>query len=165
MRSIKFFVLWPLLAITASSYSAGTLTKLIDAFNGLIYSEYKDRSNSVLQYDGIEGLWHGVYNCTQGDTNLILQVGAERHGYSTAVFMFFPTDYNPDVKSGSFKMKSKKHRSGAITFNPVDWIIKPYGYEMVSLTVHETTSRYHEIIKMHGTVDMPGCTEFSLNRL
>jgi hypothetical protein len=143
-----------------------TTTELV---YGVVYTKFRDRSNYVLKYEGLEGVWHGVYNCPQGDTNLMLQVGPEDafKGYAKAVFMFYPTDYNPEVKSGSFRMSGKRgHGKGGIYhFEPSTWIIRPSGYHRVGLTVHETTSNWSEILEMRGTVDQPGCSVFSLYRL
>ncbi|MCY4044424.1 MAG: hypothetical protein OXE99_05030 [Cellvibrionales bacterium] len=147
-----------------------TTTTTTELIYGMVYTKYRDRSNYVLRYEGLEGIWHGVYNCSQGDTNLILQVGPEDifKGYAKAVFMFYPTDYNPDVKSGSFRMTGKRGgygKDGMFHFEPSSWIIRPSGYSRVGLTVHETTSNWSEVLEMRGTVDKPGCSVFNLYRL
>lgn len=129
---------------------------------------YERENYVVKRVSGVEGLYHGVYVCSQGPTNLVLQVGPlNNYNEGVAVFTFFPTDSHPEAAQGSFEMRyNRDPATGGYDFYPYRWMIRPRDYAMVGMSVDEmTVNRRSQIIKMQGSVNAPGCLRFDLHRL
>jgi gag-polyprotein putative aspartyl protease len=86
------------------------------------------RAGSVAEF-------RGHYACGQGLTALtILIVAASTGTATTAEFRFGPTTMNPSVPEGAFKVEGRVDLSGGrMSLHPVEWIDRPYRYEMVGL--------------------------------
>lgn len=110
----------------------------------------------------IAGEWVGRYNCTQGVTALNLTVEHAEGQAITATFNFGPVPENPEVPKGSYRMTgtydaTKRH----MKLSGAKWISAPFGYVMVGLDGHMTSSGQ----TISGYVpDLLGCTNFEIHR-
>jgi len=83
--------------------------------------------------DAIVGTWTGVYVCAQGDTRLRLVLDrGPGPADLTAVFAFGPTEDNPDVPRGSYRMEGSLS-DGLLDLHATTWIKKPAGYLTVDI--------------------------------
>jgi hypothetical protein len=109
----------------------------------------------------LAGVWQGSYHCSQGETGLRLEISTNTDSTLTAKFIFYPISSNPGVPSGSFAMVGKYSETG-IVLRQDHWIDQPAGYTMVDLTGLISTKGDHTF---SGTVEVAGCTSFSLQHM
>ncbi len=76
----------------------------------------------------LNGDWVGTYRCGQGDTGLTLSVTGEDQ-YLEAIFSFYATSSNPNVPSGSYRMRGVYNGQGTIDLEFVEWINRPSGFD------------------------------------
>ncbi|MCX5743400.1 MAG: hypothetical protein NT062_12980 [Proteobacteria bacterium] len=81
--------------------------------------------------------WHGVYLCSQGETDVTLTLewaGAE----AEAVFAFGPTTNNARPLTGATRLRGSFVELGdgsfAVDLDPLEWVTQPPGYVMVGMT-------------------------------
>ena len=78
-----------------------------------------------------------------------------------AIFAFYADDSNPDVPTGRYTMTGSFNPDGnVVDLNVGEWIEQLGGYVMVPLD--GTLNAEGNTIT--GTVDNPGCTEFTVQR-
>lgn len=74
-------------------------------------------------------VFRGHYLCSQGDTNMTLQVEeVMRNGQVRGVFSFH---HEASGAQGSFTVEGVLTQSGEITFEPVEWLVQPPRYVAV----------------------------------
>lgn len=112
--------------------------------------------------DAVLGTWTGVYVCAQGDTRLRLTFDrGPGPADLTAVFAFGPTESNPDVPRGSYRMEGTIS-DGLLNLHATTWIKKPRGYITVDIMAPVTGAA-----PPHLTGDIigaPQCSTFAVAR-
>lgn len=123
------------------------------------------QSQSVAsQIEFLNGTWEGTYACSQGLTSLKLVITAKTTTEINAVFQFSAHPQNPNVPSGSFRM-----RGNLEVFNSSDipdlldlkattWINRPTGYKTVDLRGDVSNSKR----RISGNVVSSGCSTFDV---
>ena len=108
--------------------------------------------------------WKGRYQCSQGWTAMYLELSARPDGKLTAIFEFSPTPDNPTVATGVYRLAGtiRAGREGTfqISLDPLEWILAPDGYIMVSLEA--ISSRTWQ--RLVGTIKNPACGELDVRR-
>lgn len=108
--------------------------------------------------------WKGRYRCSQGWTGMYLELSAKPDGKLTAIFEFSPTPENPTAATGAYRMVGtiRAHKEGtfAIALDPLEWIMAPDGYIMVSLEA--ISSRKWQ--RLVGSIKNPACGELDVRR-
>jgi len=117
------------------------------------------RTGKVLYEDFTpKGKWTGKYTCIQGTTGATLSINSLRGDQFKGTFSFYPTDKNPFVPKGKYKVFGEYDRdSQRILMNPGKWIKRPKGYYNTIMIgsfdpVNMTFSAYFQGIT--------GCTSF-----
>lgn len=78
------------------------------------------------------GTWEGQYTCGQGPTGMKLRV-RETDGNLRAVLAFHEHPSGPDVPSGKFFLDGETDSDGSVTLDPVKWLDRPRGFDMIGL--------------------------------
>jgi len=108
--------------------------------------------------------WRGQYRCAQGVTAMYLELTAKPDGALAAIFEFGPTPENPQVPTGAYRLEGKIRAGSQGTFEialaPLEWIMEPEGYIMVSLSA--TSSRKQR--RLVGRIEHPACGELDVRR-
>ncbi|MDQ3335800.1 MAG: hypothetical protein M4D80_11580 [Myxococcota bacterium] len=108
--------------------------------------------------------WTGVYRCSQGLTAMYLELTAKPDGNVTAIFEFSATAETPTTATGAYRLAGtiRAGREGTfeIKLDPLEWIMAPDGYIMVSLAA--TSSRKWQ--RLVGTIKHPACGELDVRR-
>lgn len=108
--------------------------------------------------------WAGVYRCSQGLTAMYLELTAQPDGKLAAIFEFSATADNPTTATGAYRLAGtiRAGREGTfeITLDPLEWIMAPDGYIMVSLAA--TSSRKWQ--RLVGNIKHPACGELDVRR-
>lgn len=105
-----------------------------------------------------KGKWVGKYTCIQGTTGAELNITSLKGDQFKGTFSFFPTDKNPFVAKGKYKVFGEYDRDGQrVLVNPGNWIERPDGYYNTIMIgsfdpVNMTFSAYFQGIT--------GCTSF-----
>ncbi|HEX2316033.1 MAG TPA: protein kinase [Thermomonospora sp.] len=125
-------------------------------------SALADPPNQGAPATAVVGEWKGTYTCTQGLTNISLNITESANGGLEATFRFSPHPSNPSVPSGAFAMKGT-FNGGVLDLNGDHWIQQPPGYLMVDLKANVSEPRPMVI---NGEVDSTGsdCSTFSIRR-
>lgn len=70
--------------------------------------------------------YQGHYFCSQGDTNMVLQIDEVlRNGQIRGVFDF---SHEESGAHGSFIVDGRVSSDGEVTFEPVEWLVRPPRY-------------------------------------
>jgi len=91
------------------------------------------------QVEFLNGTWEGTYVCGQGLTKLKLVIEAKNTTEINAVFLFSAHPKNPNVPSGSYRMKGSLEVFDSpdipdfLDLKATSWINRPSGYETVDL--------------------------------
>lgn len=76
-----------------------------------------------------KGSWVGSYTCIQGTTGAELKVDSIKGDQFKGTFSFYPTDKNPFVPKGKYKVFGEYDaESLRILLNPGKWLDRPDGY-------------------------------------
>ncbi|MCL2469556.1 MAG: hypothetical protein FWF24_04925 [Alphaproteobacteria bacterium] len=76
------------------------------------------------------GKWEGSYACEQGFTGATLHIEKVKDGKFDGLFSFFPTEKNPDVPAGSYRVSGEYDEDTLrILINPGKWIKQPEGFQ------------------------------------
>jgi hypothetical protein len=94
----------------------------------------------------------GQYLCTQGWTELTLEVTSSRGSTIEAVFDFV---YRPRSIAGRFRVRGTRSASGEIELRPVEWITRPSNWVMVGMR-----GRVGADGVFRGRITEPQCGEF-----
>lgn len=105
----------------------------------------------------VTGLWEGTYSCAQGVTGLTLTLVELDNGSINGVFNFYPVTQNPSASAGTFTVNATLN-DNRLVVRPGNWVQQPSGYVMVGLDGTVSGNSYV------GSVDGPGCSNFSLKR-
>lgn len=109
----------------------------------------------------IAGTWTGTYQCGQGRTALELTIAEPASsGEIEATFAFKAHSSNPDVPSGSFRMRGRLSGS-VLELKGERWIDQPGDYLMVDLRATVEDDRPTAV---RGIVDAEGCGTFEVRR-
>jgi hypothetical protein len=82
------------------------------------------------------GTFQGTYHCGQGETGVQLTVSSgDGAAPVDALFEFYPTEQNPRVPTGSFKLVGDVQPNGLLVLEPAEWINRPTAWQMVGLTL------------------------------
>ncbi len=103
-----------------------------------------------------------MYVCAQGDTRLRLVLDrGPGPADLTAVFAFGPTEDNPDVPRGSYRMEGALS-DGLLDLHATTWIKKPAGYLTVDI---EAPVVGEEPLHIAGEITgASGCSTFAVVR-
>lgn len=116
------------------------------------------------QVQFLNGIWEGAYTCAQGLTTLKLVITAKSTTKIDAVFLFSPHPRNPNIPSGSFRMKGNleifdsKDIPDLLNLKATTWMNKPSGYVTVDLRGDISSSRR----RITGNVLTDGCSSFDI---
>jgi len=77
-------------------------------------------------------IYEGRYLCAQGDTGMTLRIQEVKGRSVYGVFEFF---HEPTGARGSFSVEGELSQSGEITFEPLEWIVRPPRYVAVPFRV------------------------------
>lgn len=86
--------------------------------------------------NAFSGKWVGTYNCsrkTKGITGLTLNISTNSTAMR-ATFNFYPSQQNPNAKSGSFYLSGRFSEDGSFILQPEAWIKRPKGYRMIGMS-------------------------------
>ncbi|MEU8271336.1 WD40 repeat domain-containing protein, partial [Sphaerisporangium sp. NPDC049002] len=111
----------------------------------------------------LAGVWHGTYECPQGETSLRLTVSPPAAGGSlSARFDFGPTPGNASVPRGAFTVHGRI-AGGQLRLLPGHWLERPPGWSMVGLTapLQDAPARPTHL---EGHMLNPACGTFRLAR-
>jgi hypothetical protein len=90
-------------------------------------------------------VWEGSYLCAQGETALRLTLDTEPDGQTVGSFDFGPHPGNPNIPSGSYRVRGKVTMRDTGAFDlvlvPDHWIVQPNNYMMVGLTATSDRER------------------------
>lgn len=104
-----------------------------------VKQEIKSDSTIASQLKFLNGTWEGTYMCSQGLTNLRLEIVAKSTTDIDTVFYFSAPSSNPSVSSGSFRMKgiyqvfNSPKIPNLLELKATSWINQPNGYFTVDL--------------------------------
>ncbi|MBN2285867.1 MAG: M23 family metallopeptidase [Tissierellales bacterium] len=119
--------------------------------------------DAILQRN-LSGIWEGSYTCSQGLTNLRLEITENASYEIDAVFNFYANVSNPSVPAGSFRMVGTYDAiSKAINLDATEWIDQPSGW----LTVDLSGTVSHDNRLMTGNVlggSGSRCTTFNVEK-
>lgn len=116
------------------------------------------------QVEFLTGTWEGTYTCGQGLTALKLVIEAKSTTDLDAVFLFSAHPQNPNVPSGSFRMKgnlevfNSQDIPDVLDLKATTWINRPSGYVTVDLRGDVSQSKR----RITGNVATPGCSTFDV---
>jgi len=116
------------------------------------------------QVDFLTGIWEGTYFCAQGLTNLKLLIKAKSTTEIDAVFIFSAHPQNPNVPSGSFRMKGNFDDFNIpgipdfLNLKATAWISRPSGYANGDLQGIVSSSKR----RITGNVLLSGCSTFDV---
>ncbi len=117
--------------------SGGTSFGLL---NMLLSTEAASKVNTSNEKADIVNCYTGSYAAGQGDTQLDFTITDCDSDYNAdALFLFYASDSNPSVPTGSYKMKGslvEKYDDGSIKmyFEGTEWIQQPSTYGFVNFT-------------------------------
>jgi hypothetical protein len=120
--------------------------------------------NSQSQVDFLNGTWEGTYVCRQGSASLKLVIVAKSTTDIDAVFLFSAHPQNPNIPSGSFRMKgnlevfNSRDIPDLLDLKATTWMNRPSGYETVDLRGDISNSKR----RITGNVLTSGCSTFDL---
>ena len=77
--------------------------------------------------------WVGIYDCSQGETALALDLTGDADGGVKGSFRFGPTDGNPDVPEGSYRVTGAHYVDGRFSLLGERWENRPPDYVMVDV--------------------------------
>ncbi len=108
------------------------------------------------------GTWVGEYDCSQGPTDLTLQLVHNQNDDSlTGDFAFGPTAQNPEVPHGSFSIEGAfEPWTATVQLDPIDWIDLVPDYGMVGVVA--TYDPFSDTLS--GYIDDPNCGDVTLQR-
>ncbi len=120
------------------------------------------KAERILKYStAFTGKWIGNYSCGQGITGLTLSISMPSTNTSiNAIFDFYPTPQNPNVKSGSYSLVGHFTEEGAFDLRPQSWIRQPQHYIMVGMS-GKINDGFN---KLEGTIASPNCSSFELHK-
>jgi hypothetical protein len=108
--------------------------------------------------------WSGVYRCSQGLSAMYLELTAKPDGKLTAIFEFSATPDNPTTATGAYRLvgtiRAGREGTFEIALDPLEWILAPDGYIMVSLAA--TSSRKWK--RLVGAIKNPACGGLDVRR-
>jgi hypothetical protein len=107
----------------------------------------------------VVGVWTGAYTCNQGLTGMRMTVTDAGGDTVRATLDFYAVASNPDVPDGSYVLTGTYSQSKGLVLVPDHWISQPDGYVMVGLSGPPPSGS-----SMHGTVQDPSCSTFSVTR-
>ncbi len=111
--------------------------------------------------DKIVGEWKGTYTCNQGLTGLTLTIKDNKDKDVEATFSFYAVESNPDVPSGSYRMKGEYEKELKLSLKGISWIDKPSGYKLVDLDGKFNANYTTYSGKVKGSSN---CTIFNLSK-
>lgn len=109
-------------------------------------------------------VWRGKYNCRQGVTALQLTIDVASNGDANALFVFGPHEQNPNIPSGSYRMRGTVHEIGPklqVRLAGVEWIDRPENYVMVGINADSDRARH----TLTGWITDPGCSGVEVRRI
>ncbi len=115
--------------LTAQSSSISQLQKDKDKLKQDIEALEKNNSESIINNKILDGEYSGMYACTQGETVMNLDLWTMPDGHIAALYQF--KFGNVD---GLYLLRGKRSKSNQLTLNPVRWLKRPTGWEMLSLS-------------------------------
>ena len=125
---------------------------------------YPDAAPTAREPFPLASKWKGMYRCSQGPTAMYLELTAKPDGKLTAIFEFSATPENPTIATGAYRMvgtiRAGREGTFVIALDPLEWIMAPDGYIMVSLEA--TSSRKWQ--RLVGTIKNPACGELDVRR-
>jgi hypothetical protein len=107
----------------------------------------------------VVGVWAGTYTCNQGLTGMRMTITDAGGDTVRATVDFYAVASNPGVPDGSYVLTGTYSQSNGLVLIPDHWINQPDGYVMVGLSGPQPSGG-----SMHGTVQDPGCSTFSVTR-
>jgi hypothetical protein len=134
-------------------------------------SRTPNRSNAVKglsQVEFLNGTWEGTYVCGQGLTSLKLVIVAKSATEIDAVFLFSPHSQNPNIPSGSFRMKgnlevfNSRDIPDFLDLKATTWINRPSGYVTVDLRGDVSSSK--RTIAGNVISSAPNCSTFNVEK-
>ncbi len=120
----------------------------------------ENTSSQQLIVDRFQGTWKGIYNCSQGETGLTLEITALANGKLTASFSFYPTPSNPNIKSGSYVLEGNFETDGSFILRPKEWLEQPFNYVMVGMSGQLDI----DTNELRGKIIHPSCSDFRLTK-
>lgn len=120
------------------------------------------------QVEFLNGTWEGAYTCNQGLTALKLAITAKSPTEIDAVFLFSAHPSNPNIPSGSFRMKgdfeifNSRDIPDLLDLKGTTWMNRPSGWETVDLKGNISISK-RKITGNVGSSVLPlGCSTFEV---
>jgi serine/threonine protein kinase len=144
-------------AILAGSVAA---VVVIGAIIGVTLGLNQHHNNANSLQAELTGTWTGSYTCSQGLTDVQLDIQAAPGGTATATVNFYPDPSNPAVPSGEYTMTGTYSASG-MALIPAHWIRQPANYLMVSFDARPLANNGRTL---RGTIPANGCTTFTTTK-
>lgn len=120
-------------ATTADPLPSTSTPPITELSSATVPTDVATSAPQATPRDAVLGTWTGIYVCAQGDTKLRLTFDrGPGPADLTAVFAFGPTESNPDVPRGSYRMEGTISE-GLLNLHATTWIKKPRGYITVDI--------------------------------
>jgi hypothetical protein len=121
-----------------------------------------ERPNYALNRANLLRVWHGKYQCYQGDTAVDVTLTDMTEGYVlSGTFSFFNLPGMSNAQPGSYSVTGKfDPLANTLVIDPVGWINRPAGYTMIGFTVSPNS----DWTRFDGNIRGPGCTTITLHK-